>query len=113
MLFRLALGRTVLRGNRSSREADSPIGEDSREGRWRAEVARRGISPPDAKPVVAGGRSLRFIWRKHYVAALIDEADRPAQQSMEDLGFEVIQFDDAADWRAAFARLASALGHVS
>ena len=32
---------------------------------------------------------------------------------MEDLGFEVIRFEDPADWRAAFARLASALGQAS
>ena len=62
---------------------------------------------------MVGERSVRFVWRRHYVAAVIDEADRPALQPMEDLGFEVIQFEDPAGWRAAFARLASALGHVS
>ena len=56
---------------------------------------------------------MRCIWRRHYVAAVIDEADRPAQQPMEDLGFEVIQFEDPEGWNAAFARLASALGHAS
>ena len=55
---------------------------------------------------------MRCVWRKHYVAALIDETDRPALQPLEDLGFEVIQFEDPESWRAAFARLAAALGHA-
>ena len=113
MLLRLALGRTVLREHRMSRGVDPVFGEDSREGRWRAEASRRGIPEPDAMPLLAGERSLHCVWRKHYVVALIDEGDRQALQPMEDLGFEVIQFDDPADWRGAFARLASALGHVS
>ena len=80
---------------------------------WREEAGRRGIPAPDPKPLVAGERSVRCVWRKHYVAALVDETDLPALQPMEDLGFEVIQFDDPEDWRAPFARLASALGLVS
>ena len=59
---------------------------------------------------MTGERSVRCIWRTHYVAAVIDEADRPARQPLEDLGFEVIQFEDPDDWRAPFARLTSALG---
>ena len=61
---------------------------------------------------MAGDRSVRCVWRKHYVAAVIDKTDRPALQAMEDLGFEVIQFDDPAGWNATFARLASALGQA-
>ena len=83
------------------------------ENLWREEAKRRGIPEPDLKPLVAGERSVRCVWRKHYVAALIDDADRPALQPMEDLGFEVIQFEDPVGWRAAFARLASALGRAS
>ena len=83
------------------------------EDRWLAEATRRGIPAPDPKPLVAADRSVRCVWRRHYVAALIDEADRPALQPMEDLGFEVIEFEDPAGWRAAFARLASALGRAS
>ena len=85
----------------------------SYEKRWLEEARRRGIPATDPKPLVAGERSVRCVWRRHYVAALIDEADRPALQPMEDLGFEVIQFEDPAGWRAAFARLASALGRAS
>ncbi len=85
----------------------------SLKNRWRAEATRRGIPDPDPKPLVAGERSVPCVWRKHYVAALIDEAERPAMQAMEDLGFEVIRFEDPTGWNAAFARLASALGHAS
>ena len=81
--------------------------------RWLAERTRRGIPEPDPKPLVAGERSVRYVWRKHYVAALIDETDLPALQPLEDLGFEVIQFEDPEDWRAPFARLTSALGLTS
>ena len=81
--------------------------------RWLAEAARRGIPAPDPMPLAAGERSVRCVWRKHYVAALVDEVDRPALQPLEDLGFEVIQFNDPAGWNAAFARLAAALGHAS
>ena len=80
---------------------------------WREESARRGIPEPDSNPLVGGGRSVCYVWRRHYVAALIDEADRPALQSLDDLGFEVIRFEDPESWRAAFARLAAALGHLS
>ena len=80
---------------------------------WREEAARRGIPGPDSNPLAAGERSVRCVWRRHYVAALIDEAERPALQPLEDLGFEVIQFEDPESWRAAFARLAAALGHGS
>ena len=135
MLLRLARARTVLRAaNRQPGEVSpddialggvsmgievgssrpnlsvSPV---SVAARWREEATRRGIPAPDPKPLIAGERSVRCIWRKHYVAAIIDEADRPAVQPMEDLGFEVVQFEDLEDWRPAFARLASALGQTS
>ena len=64
---------------------------------WREEAARRGIPGPDSNPLVAGERSVPCVWRRHYVAALIDEAERPAFQPLEDLGFEVIQFEDPAE----------------
>ena len=123
MLLRLARARTVPGGARP-RVVDLPPDEVALGGldvtatlsivtvedRWREEATRRGIPAPDPNPLVAGERSVRYVWRKHYVAAIIDEADRPALQPLEDLGFEVIQFEDSEDWRAPFARLASALG---
>ena len=127
MLLRLAHARTVTRARPQPVEVfrgEVPLGSltatasvenvtVSVEDRWLAQATRRGIPAPDPKPLVAGERSVRCVWRRHYVAALIDKADRPALQPMEDLGFEVIQFEDSAGWRAAFARLASALGHPS
>ena len=110
MLLRLARARTAPRESRPSPTPGPAAGEGSREERWRAEALRRGIPAPDPEPVSAAGRSLRCVWRRHYVAAVIDEADRPALAPMEDLGFEVIEFADPEGWNAAFARLAFALG---
>ena len=112
MLLRLARADTVVRADQPSHASHSVNGEDSRDGRWRAEASRRGIPAPDPKALVAGDRSVRCVWRRHYVAAVIDKTDRPALQAMEDLGFEVIQFEDPAGWNATFARLASALGQA-
>ena len=114
MLLRLARSRTAPCGRGGpSPVLDPAAGEGSRDGRWRAEASRRGVPAPDPEPFSAGGRSLRCVWRRHYVAALIDEADRPALPALEDLGFEVVEFEDPAGWNAAFARLASALGQAA
>ena len=126
MLLRVARARTVQQGAEpqpvrvtlGTVSAGSPTGGlkvsvVSVADKWREEATRRGIPDPDPNPLVAGERSVRCVWRKHYVAALIDDADRPAVQPMEDLGFEVIQFQDPEDWRAPFARLTSALGLAS
>ena len=113
MLLRLAHARTAPRESRPSPAPGPAAGEGSREERWRAEALRRGIPAPDPEPLSAGGRSLRCVWRKHYVAAVIDEADRPALPVLEDLGFEVIEFAGPEGWRAAFARLAFALGQAA
>ena len=112
MLLRLASGRTMALEDEHSMDASTAAGDDSREGRWRAEASRRDIPAPDPNPLAAGDRSLCTVWRKHYVAAIIEEADIAALQPLEDLGFEVIQFEDPATWNAAFARLASALGRA-
>ena len=111
MLLRLARASTAPRENPPPPGAAG--GEDSIEERWRAEALRRGLPAPDPEPLAAGGRSVRCVWRKHYVAAVLDEADGAALPALEDLGFEVVRFEEPAGWRAAFARLASALGHAS
>ena len=113
MLLRLARARTLPRENQPPQTAGHVDGEDSRQGQWLAEASRRGIPAPDPEPLVAGDRSVRCVWRRNYVAAVVDEAERPALQAMEDLGFEVVRFEEPAGWKAAFARLASVLGHAS
>ena len=116
MLLRLAGARTgTVPGRRFTQTLSEfiTVSEDltvSVKNQWRAEAQRRGIPAHDPKPLLAGEHSVHRVWRTHYVAALVDETDLPALQPLEDLGFEVIQFEDSADWRAAFARLASALG---
>ena len=94
-------------------DALTPLDDGSREGQWFTEASRRGIPKPDGEPLVAGSQSVRRVWRKHYVAAVIDETDRRAIQAMEDLGFDVIEFEEPATWSAAFARLTTALGRAS
>ena len=85
----------------------------SRRDRWLTEAANRGIPDADPEPFAASDQVVRRVWRRHYVAAVIDESERPAVQAMEDLGFEIVPFEDPEDWRAAFARLAAALGRAS
>ena len=121
MLLRLARARTTRRARTQPIAATLTLtsGEFratltvSREHRWLEEAERRGFPAPDPEPFAAGARSVRCVWRRHYVAALIDEADRSALQPMEDLGFEVIEFGVPEAWSAAFARLARALGQAS
>ena len=112
LLLRLARARTVVGADQPSQAPQPVAGEDAGEGRWLAEAARRGIPAPDPKPLAAGDRSVRCVWRKHYVAAVIGDADGPALPALDDLGFEVVRFDAPAGWNAAFARLASALGQA-
>ena len=112
LLLRLARAGTVVRADQPS-EAPQPVdGEDAGEGRWLAEAARRGIPAPDPEPLAAEDRSVPYVWRKHYVAAVIGDAGDPALQALDDLGFEVVRFDDPTSWTAAFARLAAALGQA-
>ena len=113
LLLRLARGRTVPRERQPLQGRRPRDGEHSREGRWLAEASRLGIPVTDPVPLMVGDRSVPYVWRRHYVAAVIDEVDHRALQAMEDLGFDVVQFEGPSGWNAAFARLASALGHAS
>ena len=56
---------------------------------------------------------MRFVWRRHYVVATIAAIDPAVKQAVEELGFDVIPFDEPANWTEAFARLAAALGHMA
>ena len=118
MLLRLAHARTARQVVTQAIGA-SPTGAPgdgsaavTRADRWLAEAVSRGIPDADAEPFAAGDQVVRRVWRRHYVAAVIDKSERPAVPAMEDLGFEVVPFEDSEDWRAAFARLASALGRT-
>ena len=111
---RVALERVALAARVELRAAEANAHVTvSNEKPWREEATRRGIPESDPKPLVVGEQSVRYVWRRHYVAALVDEADRPALRPLEDLGFEVIRFEDSEDWRASFARLTAALGLAS
>jgi hypothetical protein len=113
ILLRLSRARTVACKARLSQTPVPSEHDGSRDGLWLAEASRRGIPAPDPQPLAAAGCSVRRVWRKHYVAAVIDEAERPAVQALSDLGFDVILFEDPVGWNAAFARLASVLGCAS
>ena len=77
---------------------------------WSAEATLRGLPRPDASPLVLDGHSLPLVWRRHYVAALLEPPTAALLTQLEDLGFEPIRFDDRATWPDAFARLATVLG---
>ena len=49
----------------------------------------------------------------HPVAAALEEMDVNALRAAQDLGLEVIRFDDPAAWSAGFLRLAAALGRAA
>jgi hypothetical protein len=113
ILLRLARARVLARDPASTQFLAPSDRGDSQEGRWLSEASRRGIPAPDSEPLVAGDRSVRWVWRKHYVAVVIDSAERHASRALEDLGFDVIQFEDPVGWNAAFTRLGVALGRDS
>lgn len=111
LLLRLARGQVVREEKGLSQSFSAVDTGGSRESLWHAEATRRGIPGPDAKPVLAGEKAVDFVWRKHYVAALIDAANQSATvQELEELGFDVVSFDDPGSWPVAFAKLAAALG---
>ena len=110
LLLRLANGRTVLQENDPPGKSGEAVGEDTLAERWWAEASRRGIPESDQEPLSVADRTVRPVWRRHYVAAIIEDADLPAVGPLEDLGFEVVRFENAPDWRDAFGRLATALG---
>jgi superfamily II DNA/RNA helicase len=112
ILLRLARAHTASRASGGSPQTCLVNGQHANESRWLAEASQRGIPAPDSDPLVVGSRSLRLVWRRHYVAAVVEEADHTGLQALENLGFHVIQFRDPATWNEAFARLATALGRA-
>lgn len=112
LLIRLANSMTVAIAPIESRAPVSG-GSGSQEDLWLAEAARRGFPAEDTEPLDVKGQKLRFVWRRHYVVAVIESIDPVAQQSVEDLGFDIIRFDNPASWSAAFTQLSTALGYTS
>ena len=112
LLVRLAHARTVADADQPAAAFHAVNGDQPAEGRWLAEASRRGIPTPDPKPLAADGWSVPWVWRRHYVAAVIGETEAPVLQAMEEFGFEVVRFDAPKGWNAGFARLASALGQA-
>ena len=110
ILLRLARARATIQQAIPPRVHDDVDGASSLEATWIAEAVRRGIPTADPEPLIASERSVRWVWRRHYVAVIINEADCEAIPALEDVGFDVVRFQDATDWRPAFAQLASALG---
>ena len=112
LLIRLANSMTAASAPREARIL-VPGSSGSQEDLWLAEAARRGLPGQDIEALDIEGQRFRFVWRRHYVVAAIESIDPVAQQAVEELGFDLIRFDEAASWNAAFARLAAALGHTA
>jgi hypothetical protein len=136
LLLRLARATTTgLRAPAASRSAPGegagPLAPAADAGlaRWLELARARGLPPPDAEPLVLastdggdaasgdGAIHLPFVWRAHYVAAVLDEVPATHLGRLVDRGFEVIVFppataaaDPAASWEDPFRRLAAALG---
>lgn len=105
MLLRLASARA-----QTAQTMRPPSFVSASSGDWSTEAAPRGIPPADAAPLVVGDVSIPFVWRRHYVVALLGEASPGVLAQLDDLGFEVIRFDARATWAAAFEHLARVLG---
>jgi superfamily II DNA/RNA helicase len=69
-----------------------------------------GLPVPDADPLVLDGKEFKFVWRSHYVAAVLDGADATFAQ-LEHKGFDVVLFGpDESTWSESTRRLATLLG---
>lgn len=107
LLLRLAMATTSRVGSPSSSMTAATKSSDSE--CWLAELESRDLPSPDSssegqEPVDV------FLWRRHYVAALLPEAAVETRARLEELGFEVVAFDIDGQWDIAFRRLAAALG---
>jgi len=79
---------------------------------WCTEALRRGLPAPDGEPLAIADQAVPLVWRKHYVAAVLAGIVETVNDGLDDLGFEVVRFDDVAVWDVAFRRLAAVLGRA-
>jgi hypothetical protein len=108
VLLRLASGRT--QGALTSPPlAPNPAASEAALD-WTGEASRRALPPSDAEPLVVGSISVPLVWRRHYVAVLVAEAEANIAAQLDDLGFEVIRFGERSTWNSTFDRLAAVLG---
>lgn len=115
LLLRLARSTTApLRAASSGSDSTRTMGFDPMLARWRELAAGHGIPEPDPQPLSHAGVTVQFVWRAHYVAAVLSQIADGAVAAIEDLGFEVIGFDgDESTWTERFTRLSSLLGRTT
>jgi Lhr-like helicase len=77
---------------------------------WKTEAAARGLPPTDAAPLTVEGVTIPLVWRRHYLVALHEPATPEVLARLDDLGFEVVVFEQRSSWAAAFDRLANVFG---
>lgn len=109
LLLRLAAARTAPVASPEGPPdelAPAEPGIASPPDRWRAALHQRGLPAPDAAPLDGGALG----WRDHFVAVATPDTSIEARRALADLGFEVVAFDDAMAWDAAFDKLSRLLG---
>jgi hypothetical protein len=111
MLLRLAGATTTgLQRAAASAPATPPSAADPTLVRWHAAARMLALPPHDAEPKIVGEDSVPFIWRAHYVAAVLPDTDPATLAALEASGFDVVVFSDEPTWPEAFTRLARFLG---
>lgn len=110
-LLRLARSRTALSTSSDSPQPPLPTVKDDDSSRLLAATLARGLPDPDQAPLVEGGTEFRLVWRDHYVAVVLGDADQKAMSRLLDKGFEVIVFPpNESAWEAPLSQLTKALG---
>ncbi|MBK6515659.1 MAG: DEAD/DEAH box helicase [Polyangiaceae bacterium] len=111
MLLRLAAARV-----RSAVTAPPPAfatASSDSASEWLKEATARGVPPADSEPLDVDGTCISLVWRRHYVVALQDAASPEVLARLDDLGFEVIRFEERSTWPGAFERLVRVLGRTA
>jgi len=93
----------------------APAGQVTTDGpaaAWLVYAGRRDLPPPDADGLLVDGRSVRLVWRTHYVAALL-EPDATLSAALEAKGLSVIVVGtDESAWAASASALGKLLGRA-